>query len=177
MDRLGMEEDVPIEHGMVNPQGVENAQKKVEARNFEPQARARVRRRDEPAAQGDLQVKAEAEAKAKELAEKHERAKELGLVPQALSLYDRLEALGTREDMVRLLYVEAEKIVHAYESKIGLEQLTRVYRALTLDEIDRAWIDHLTNMDHLRDGIGCAATASATRSSSSRRRASTCSRP
>ncbi len=102
----------------------------------------------------DEKAKAEAEAKAKEHAEKQERAKELGLVPQALSLYDRLEALGTREDMVRLLYVEAEKIVHAYESKIGLEQLTRVYRALTLEDIDRSWIDHLTNMDHLRDGIG-----------------------
>jgi preprotein translocase subunit SecA len=27
-------------------------------------------------------------------------------------------------------------------------------RGLLLEEIDRAWIDHLTNMDHLRDGIG-----------------------
>ncbi|MFO0563544.1 MAG: preprotein translocase subunit SecA [Polyangiales bacterium] len=97
---------------------------------------------------------AKAEEKAKALAERNERAKELGLVPQALALYDRLEALGTREDMVRLLYVQAEKIVHAYEEKIGLEQLTRVHRSLMLEDIDRSWIDHLTNMDHLRDGIG-----------------------
>ncbi len=109
---------------------------------------------EEKSDEGDEKAKADAEAKAKELAERNERAKELGLVPQALALYDRLEAFGTREDMVRVLYVEAEKIVHEYEKKIGLEQLTRVYRSLTLEDIDRSWIDHLTNMDHLRDGIG-----------------------
>jgi preprotein translocase subunit SecA len=29
-----------------------------------------------------------------------------------------------------------------------------VFRHLYLEEIDRAWVEHLTNMDHLRDGIG-----------------------
>ncbi|MBL8683136.1 MAG: preprotein translocase subunit SecA [Myxococcales bacterium] len=99
-------------------------------------------------------AKIAAEAKAKEKAERDERAVSMGLVPQALSLYEMLEALGAREDMARLLYTEAEKIVHAYEDKIGLEQLTRVFRSLMLEDIDKSWIDHLTNMDHLRDGIG-----------------------
>jgi preprotein translocase subunit SecA len=99
-------------------------------------------------------AKAAAEAKAKEKSERDERAISMGLVPSALTVFERLDALGTREDLVRMLYVEAEKIVHAYEKKIGLEQLTRVFRTLMLEDIDRAWIDHLTNMDHLRDGIG-----------------------
>jgi preprotein translocase subunit SecA len=34
MERLGMEEDVPIEHGMVN-KAIENAQRKVEGHNFD----------------------------------------------------------------------------------------------------------------------------------------------
>jgi preprotein translocase subunit SecA len=34
MERLGMEEDVPIEHGMVN-RAIENAQRKVESHNFD----------------------------------------------------------------------------------------------------------------------------------------------
>ena len=34
MERLGMEEDVPIEHGLVN-RAIENAQKKVEGHNFD----------------------------------------------------------------------------------------------------------------------------------------------
>ena len=47
---LGMEEGEPIEHGMVT-RAIENAQKQVEAHNFEhPQAPPGVRRRDEQAA-------------------------------------------------------------------------------------------------------------------------------
>ena len=34
MERLGMEEDVPIEHGLIN-RAIENAQKKVEGHNFD----------------------------------------------------------------------------------------------------------------------------------------------
>jgi preprotein translocase subunit SecA len=102
----------------------------------------------------EAKKKIEAEAKAKEKAERDERAVSMGLVPQALTLYEQLESLGTRDDMARKLYEEAEKIVHAYEAKIGVDQLTRVFRSLMLEDIDRAWIDHLTNMDHLRDGIG-----------------------
>ena len=50
MDRLGMEEGVPIEHGMVT-KAIERAQKQVEgAELLGPQAPARVRRRDEQAA-------------------------------------------------------------------------------------------------------------------------------
>jgi len=30
----------------------------------------------------------------------------------------------------------------------------RVFRHYYLEEIDRAWVEHLTNMEHLRDGIG-----------------------
>jgi preprotein translocase subunit SecA len=29
-----------------------------------------------------------------------------------------------------------------------------VFRHFYLEEIDRQWVDHLTNMEHLRDGIG-----------------------
>ena len=50
MQRLGMEEGVPIEHGMVT-RAIERAQRQVEAQNFcRPQAPPRVRRRDEQAA-------------------------------------------------------------------------------------------------------------------------------
>ena len=32
--------------------------------------------------------------------------------------------------------------------------MLRVFRHFYLEEIDRQWVDHLTNMEHLRDGIG-----------------------
>ena len=40
------------------------------------------------------------------------------------------------------------------EKDMGTELLLRVFRHFYLEEIDRAWVEHLTNMEHLRDGIG-----------------------
>ncbi len=40
------------------------------------------------------------------------------------------------------------------EKEMGTELLLRVFRHFYLEEIDRQWVDHLTNMEHLRDGIG-----------------------
>lgn len=67
---------------------------------------------------------------------------------------DELEGIGTREDLAAALYQHAEKLYLEREKAIELEFLLRAFRSLMLEEIDRAWIDHLTNMDHLRDGIG-----------------------
>jgi preprotein translocase subunit SecA len=36
----------------------------------------------------------------------------------------------------------------------GRSSLLRVFRHFYLEEIDRQWVEHLTNMEHLRDGIG-----------------------
>ena len=40
------------------------------------------------------------------------------------------------------------------EKEMGTELLLRVFRHFYLEEIDRQWVEHLTNMEHLRDGIG-----------------------
>jgi preprotein translocase subunit SecA len=32
--------------------------------------------------------------------------------------------------------------------------MLRIFRHIYLEELDRAWVDHLTEMDHLRDSIG-----------------------
>ena len=37
---------------------------------------------------------------------------------------------------------------------MGTELFLRVFRHFYLEEIDQAWVEHLTNMEHLRDGIG-----------------------
>ena len=56
MERLGMEEDVPIEHGLDQPRHRERAEEGRGAQLRHPQEPARVRRRDEPAAQDDLRA-------------------------------------------------------------------------------------------------------------------------
>ena len=58
------------------------------------------------------------------------------------------------ERLAQYLYVEAEKALDAKEKETGTELLLRVFRHFYLEEIDRAWVEHLTSMEHLRDGIG-----------------------
>src|SRR6266851_4613967 len=65
-----------------------------------------------------------------------------------------LESFGDPELLARALYDRAFEVVEAKEKELGIELCCRVFRHLYLEEIDRAWVEHLTNMDHLRDGIG-----------------------
>ena len=65
-----------------------------------------------------------------------------------------VDHVGSRDDMAHALFKQAEGLYEAREKEVEVEFLLRAFRALMLEEIDRAWIDHLTNMDHLRDGIG-----------------------
>ena len=74
MQKLGMEENVPIEHGMVS-RAIERAQKQVEAQNFGPQASPRVRRRHEQAARKHLRA-APANPRGKNLLEDEEGEQE-----------------------------------------------------------------------------------------------------
>src|SRR5207237_9881839 len=53
-----------------------------------------------------------------------------------------------------VLYKQAFAAIEEKEKEMGTELLARVFRHFYLEEIDRAWVEHLTNMEHLRDGIG-----------------------
>ncbi|MET0591741.1 MAG: SEC-C metal-binding domain-containing protein, partial [Polyangiaceae bacterium] len=67
---------------------------------------------------------------------------------------DDIESFGDQELLARRLYDRAFEVVSSKEKELGIEMLCRVFRHLYLEEVDRAWVEHLTNMDHLRDGIG-----------------------
>jgi preprotein translocase subunit SecA len=58
------------------------------------------------------------------------------------------------EDLAHVFYTQAVKELEKREEGMGTELLLRVFRHYYLEEIDRQWVDHLTNMEHLRDGIG-----------------------
>ena len=64
------------------------------------------------------------------------------------------ESTTDPSDLAHKLYVQAEKAVADKEKELGTELLLRIFRHFYLEEIDRAWVEHLTNMEHLRDGIG-----------------------
>jgi preprotein translocase subunit SecA len=65
-----------------------------------------------------------------------------------------VEQLGEPHRVVRFMYEHAEAAYFAKEKEYGVDLALRVFRHVYLETIDEAWVDHLTNMEHLRDGIG-----------------------
>jgi len=65
-----------------------------------------------------------------------------------------IDHLGEAEQVVRALYGEAEKVYFHRKEAMGVDLVLRVFRHLYTQAIDQAWVDHLQNMEHLRDGIG-----------------------
>ncbi|MDQ3036581.1 MAG: preprotein translocase subunit SecA, partial [Myxococcota bacterium] len=65
-----------------------------------------------------------------------------------------IEKFTDAEDLAQRLYADAEAVLLKKEKEIGPENFLRAFRNFYLREIDRQWLDHLTNMDQLRDGIG-----------------------
>jgi preprotein translocase subunit SecA len=65
-----------------------------------------------------------------------------------------VDHLHDPEQIARALFEASEAWMQAKEKEMGTELLLRVLRHFYIEEIDRQWVDHLTNMEHLRDGIG-----------------------
>jgi preprotein translocase subunit SecA len=65
-----------------------------------------------------------------------------------------IDQLGDAEAVVRKLFDEAAKIYDRKEKALGTEIALRVFRHIYVESIDEAWVEHLSNMEHLRDGIG-----------------------
>ncbi len=61
---------------------------------------------------------------------------------------------GGREAIAQKVYGDVEKFLERREEEMTPELALRIFRHLYLEEIDKQWIDHLQNMDSLRDGIG-----------------------
>ncbi len=65
-----------------------------------------------------------------------------------------VESLHDQELIAKALFDAASTRLEEKEKEIGTELLLRVFRHYYLEEIDRRWVEHLTDMEHLRDGIG-----------------------
>ena len=181
MDKLGWEEGEPIEHSMIS-KSIENAQKKVEGRNFD--IRKHLLRYDDVLnTQRDVVY-----GQRREILEGGESLREIvfssseDIVREVVSDYlagrdDRPESdfselcevigrvFGTeieieasgKADGEAITEEVAGKLIAAYrekEEKIGSEHLSQVERYVMLQHIDYLWKDHLLNMDHLREGVG-----------------------
>ena len=71
-----------------------------------------------------------------------------------VELNQDVDELGDPERLVRVLFERAEAIYHSKEKELGVDLAMRVFRHIYLDGIDKSWVEHLSSMEHLRDGIG-----------------------
>ena len=182
MQRLGMEEGVPIEHRMVT-RAIERAQKQVEARNFEirkhlleyddvnNKQRTEIYRLRRELLEGKGQ-KEYLLQKAEEILDwTLESACNPGVDPGEWSTEELrngvlryygidVQALGidwTTINAPQLREVLWSRVAERYEEKergLGSEVMRQHERTLMLYVIDTAWKDHLLAMDHLKEGIG-----------------------
>jgi preprotein translocase subunit SecA len=180
MERLGIEEDVPIEHTLIT-RAIENAQKKVEQYHFgirkqvlefddvmnkQRETIYGLRRRileGKELKQKIFEMMEQAVGDAVDafLPEKihPEEWDWEGLIKAVMEIIPitGLEALkdGKKRDEVKAALTDILKQAYAQrESEIGSEVMREIERLVMLRVIDSAWIEQLHNMDVLREGIG-----------------------
>jgi len=181
MDRVGLEEDQPIEHRLVS-RAIENAQRRVEGQNFDIRKHllefddVMNKQRQVIYEQRRKVLKGEGlwedlEGMVEEIVE--------GLVPEYIDekahpeewnlkgLDDMVQKLFTlklnfagRADGIRPAEVAPEIIgavkehLRRKEEQYGKELMDYLVKMIMLQSIDNHWKDHLLAMDHLKEGIG-----------------------
>ena len=185
MDWAGMDDDVPIENGMVN-KSIENAQTKVEAFHFDMRKHlveyddvVNTHRdviygeRDKILSGSDLKANIQDMVGA-QLSEIVNSSlgdgrpsdwdvdgflAEVGTVlppPDDFYDYDQLVNLGISGIEDRLL-AHAEQAYDHMEEAVGADTMREIERWLMLRSVDANWVHHLTSMENLRQGIGLYA--------------------
>jgi preprotein translocase subunit SecA len=181
MERLGMEEGVPIEHGMVT-RGIERAQKQVEGRNFDARKHLleyddvmnkqresiyTLRRSILEGREGKEYILNAADEIVDFLVDTHYPEAEREEPNEAelnAGVYDYfaidLSHAGvsletdTREEVKYKLVEAVNRRYAEKESLVGAENMRLNEKYLLLQVIDQQWKDHLLNIDHLKEGIG-----------------------
>jgi preprotein translocase subunit SecA len=140
MERLGIEEDVPIEHGLIS-RALEKAQKKVEQYHFG--IRKQVLEYDDVMNKQRETVYA---LRRRILEGKNLKEKVLEMIEQ-MAAEKPVEERGDFLSALKQDYA-------AKEQEVGVSNMREIERQVMLRVIDTAWIEQLHNMDVLREGIG-----------------------
>ena len=181
VEKIGLEEDMPVEHKMLT-RSIENAQKKVEGRNFG--IRKHVLQYDDVmnkqrqviydergrVLEGE-DINEQVQGMIKEIINSSVTAYvgDKGIELENLKSYlyglfmptDSLEVEGLEElntqELSDKIYEIAHDIYREKEELIGSERMREVERIILLQCVDNHWIDHIDAMDQLRQGIGLRA--------------------
>ena len=185
MDKLGLEDDEPIEHSLVT-KSIENAQKKVEARNFnirkyvleydnvmnqqreviyeqrrkilhQEDLRGNIQEMIEKVVDRTMAMYAPQEVYSEDwdLQALIAYAEEF-YAPKGLLTVDYLQNLS-REELAEHLQNVADKHYADREAAIGSEFMRELENLVMLKVVDNHWMEHLDAMDLLREGVGLRA--------------------
>ncbi|MFH1361646.1 MAG: preprotein translocase subunit SecA, partial [bacterium] len=180
MERLGLEEDTPIEHRMISNM-IEKAQKKVEEYHFS--IRKQVLEFDDVMTKQRISIYS---LRRQILEGKELKEKLLEIMEQVISRqietflpekthpdewdYDGLikamneivpitglegiKELKEKPEVKDSLFQTLKKAYSAREVEAGTEAMRELEKLVMLRVLDSAWIEQLHNMDSLREGIG-----------------------
>ncbi|MBC7259497.1 MAG: preprotein translocase subunit SecA [Chloroflexi bacterium] len=186
MERLGVEEDVPIEAGVVS-KAIESAQTRVEGYNFDirkhvleyddvvnHQREVIYRQRRQILRQANLrpQIMRMLREEIDGLVESYTAGRyredwDLDGLNAAVRAFLPLPATLTGKSWAQLkpdeirehLYELAERAYDEKERELGPELMRQAERFVLLQTVDRLWVRHLTDLENLREGIGLRAFA------------------
>jgi len=182
MDRFGMEEDQPIEHRFIS-KSIESAQTKVEGHNFDRRKHVveydDVMNRHREVIYADRRkivagedvhekvvdlIEAEIAAIVENHSDEKDRTIDLdavlqaydALIPDREVAFEDLDGLD-EDELVEALSDEALAALDKVAARFPDDSMAKVERFVLLNVIDRLWVDHLTAMDDLRQGVGLQA--------------------
>jgi preprotein translocase, SecA subunit len=182
MDRIGIEEDQPIEHKYIS-RAIENAQKRVEGQNFDirkhlldyddvmNRQRKVIYEQRKKVLRGDnlwVDIEEMVEEIVDDLLSTYIPEKgnkedfnlkglDDALLKQfnlKLNLANSNEITSNQSSISELIIQNVQKLLHDKENEFGKELMDYLIKAIMLQAIDTQWKEHLLAMDHLREGIG-----------------------
>ena len=177
MGKLGMDESQPIEHRMIS-KAIENAQKKVEAHNFDIRKHLieyddvmNKQRTEIYSFRRDILAGEGLKDKIMEMSEnvlneflnaycpedKHPEEWDMKGLKEILYGYFLITTEAEAQAFDELYEKLVQDIKLVYENKekeIGADMFRQLERYILLQVVDSQWKDHLLGMDHLKEGIG-----------------------
>lgn len=182
LDKLGMDDETPIEHRMLT-KSIENAQKKVEGKNFG--IRKHVLEYDDVM---NKQREIIYKERRRVLSGENLQDQIVGMMKDVIAnsaishtsengefnadafkhhMYSRYLPAGVLDDLelssmnndevTNAVFEKAMSLYNEKEEFIGSERMREVERIILLQAVDNHWIDHIDAMDQLRQGIGLRA--------------------
>ena len=182
MDRIGIEEDQPIEHKYIS-RAIENAQKRVEGQNFDIrkhlldyddvmnrqrkviyEQRKKVLRGDRLWTDVEEMVDEIVDDLLSEFVNEKAHKEEWnlkGLDDSLLKQFNLKLDLNNPDKNIpaelsirEFIIQNVQKLLHDKENEFGKELMDYLIKVIMLQAIDTQWKEHLLAMDHLREGIG-----------------------